>query len=299
MKPLLSRIALCLLAFVLAAKVSAQDTATLHNQLAGVYGVWRDSMVTRNLSRWQANTSHRRQVVVKNRIYSERGSFPAALFALPVAPPSLRSLKSMQVKLKGATAKIVYFGKVDFGVGGAPSDNLLVLDFVNENGRWKYDNAEFVNISALKGVREQLKKGDLKFLASPDFLPSGKVAPTPIAVNGPVKYIAKAYVYCPGREVQLQINRISRHLFQNTKKAEVISGGARDGRNDVQFAIKSLPGSMGTEPMAIRVYLLSEIQGVKPVMILDYEVKEKEKPKANGTMNFVVGPAAAKAAKGR
>lgn len=299
MKPLLSRIALCLLVLTFAAESHAQDSAGLRRQLAGVYNVWRNAMVTKNLAQWQANTSRRRQVVVKNRIYSERASFPAALFALPVAPPDIRTLKILQVKVKGVTAKVVYFGRVDFGVGGAPTDNLLVVDFVNETGRWKYDNAEFVNISALKGVREQLQAGNLKFLASADFEPSGKLAPTPIAVNGPVKYIAKTYVYCPGREVQLQINRISRHLFQNTKEAEVVSGGAKDGKNEVQFAIKSLPGSTGTEPLAVRVYLFSEIQGVKPLMILDYEVKEKEKPKANGTLSFTVGPKEAAAVKGR
>ena len=87
MKPLLSRIALCLLVLTFAAESHAQDSAGLRRQLAGVYNVWRNAMVTKNLAQWQANTSRRRQVVVKNRIYSERASFPAALFALPVAPP--------------------------------------------------------------------------------------------------------------------------------------------------------------------------------------------------------------------
>lgn len=289
MKTILSRIAPLLFVLISQLGVRGQDDAALHGHLAGVYEQWRGAMISKNLGGWQATTSRRRQVVVKNQIYSERGSFPAALFAIPVAPPELRGLKALQLKLKGPTAKLVYFGRVDFGVGGDPTDNLLVLDFVNDGG-WKYDGAEFVNISALEGVRKQLQEGDLKFLASADFEPSGALAPVPIAVNGPVKYIAKAYAYCPGREVQLQINKISRHLFQNTKEAEVVTGGAQDGANEVQFLIKSLPGSVGTEPMVVRIYLLSEVQGVKPIKVFEYEVKEKESPKGNGTMMFQVTP---------
>lgn len=289
MKTILSRIAPLLFVLISLMEVRGQDDAALHGHLAGVYGQWRGAMISKNLGGWQATTSRRRQVVVKNQIYSERGAFPAALFAIPVAPPELGGLKALQLKVKGPTAKLVCFGRVDFGVGGDPTDNLLVLDFVNDGG-WKYDGAEFVNISALEGVRKQLQEGDLKFLASADFEPSGALAPVPIAVNGPVKYIAKAYAYCPGREVQLQINKISRHLFQNTKEAEVVTGGAKDGANEVQFLIKSLPGSVGTEPMVVRVYVLSEVQGVKPIKVFEYEVKEKESPKGSGTMMFQVTP---------
>ena len=48
----------------------------------------------------------------------------------------------------------------------------------------------------------------------------GVVPPTPIRAN-PAKYIAKVYVFCPGREVRVQINKISRHRFANAKEAGV------------------------------------------------------------------------------
>ena len=300
MKTILSRIAPFLLLMASLTEGRGQDQAALHAQLAGIYGHWRNAMVGKDLARWKLTTSQRRQVVVKNRIHSERRAFPATLFALPVAPPDLKGLKALQLKSKGPTAKVVYFGKVDFGVGGKPSDNLFVLDFVSEGGRWKYDGAEFVNISALGETRKELQGGNLKFLASKDFEPSGVIERTPFAVRGPVKYIAKAYVYCPGREVRLQINKISRHTFQNTKRAEIVIGGALDGNNEVQFAIKSLPGSEGTEPMVFRVYLLSEVQGVKPITILEHELKEKEVlKKASGTLMFRLDAAVAGKLKGR
>ena len=55
-----------------------------------------------------------------------------------------------------------------------------------------------------------------------------------------MKYIAKTYVYCPGREVRVMVNGVSRHLYQNTKASEVIIGGARDGLNEVQFTTRNL-----------------------------------------------------------
>ena len=54
--------------------------ATLQAQVEGTYSQWRDAMIRKDLRRWQAHTSQRRQTVVRNQIYSERRGFPAALF---------------------------------------------------------------------------------------------------------------------------------------------------------------------------------------------------------------------------
>lgn len=264
--------------------------AALPQQLEQTYQQWRHAMMTKDTRRWQVYTSQRRQTAVRNQIYSERRAFPGAVFQLPVAPPDTRGLKALRAQAKGTTAKAVYFGKIDFGVGGKPTDNLLVLNFVSESGTWKYDGAEFVNLSALPDVRKQLQSGNSSFVATAEFGPSGRVEPAPIPLQGPVKYIAKTYVYCPGREVNLQINKISRHKFQNTKAAEVVIGGARDGLNEIQFSVKRLPGSEGIEPMTIRVYLMSEVRGVQPINVFEYEVKEKEVPKGSGTSRFNVTP---------
>ena len=277
----------------------AQRTATLKEQLERTYQQWRTAMIKKDVRAWQAYTSQRRQVSVRNRIYSERRAFPSAMFQLPVAPPDTRGLKALRVQAKARTAKAVYFGKIDFGVGGTPTDNLIALNFVNERGGWRYDGAEFVNLSALPDVRKKLLAGDYSFVETDDFAPAGKVEASPLALRGPAKYIAKTYVYCPGREVTLQINKISRHKFQNTKAAEVVIGGAKDGVNEVQFLIKPLPGSEGTEPMTIRVYLMSEVQGVKPIKAFEYEVKEKQVPKGSGTINFVVDAAMVRKVMGR
>ncbi len=265
---------------------SAQDN--LRPALETTYSAWREAMIRRDPAAWQRVTAEHRRVEVRNRIVSEKLPFPASIFNLPAPPPSLQGLKFLEAKQNGATAKASYFGKIDFGIGGDPSDNLLVLSFIRGSGGWLYDRADFVNLTALPDVRKELAAGDLTYLKeTPESQPSGQVPATPISAN-PAKYVAKVYVFCPGREVQLQVNKISRHRFANAKEAEVVIGGAVDGPNEVQYSIKKLEGGTGKEVMTIRVYLMSTIPGEKPVKTFEYQIAEGETPKAFGTGTFVV-----------
>jgi hypothetical protein len=259
--------------------------------LESTYNTWRDAMVRKDAAAWQKVTAEHRRMEVKNRILSEKRRFPAAVFDLPAPPPAITGLKFLEAKQNGATAKTSYFGKIDFGIGGKPSDNLLVLSFVRGDGGWLYDRADFVNLASLPEVRKELAAGDLKYLKeTPEAQPSGVVPPTPIEAR-PAKYIAKVYVFCPGREVQVQVNKISRHRFANTKEAEIVVGGAVDGPNEVQFSTKKLEGGTGTEVMTIRVYLMSEVEGVQPIKAFEYQVAEGVPPKPFGTDNFLVNAA--------
>jgi hypothetical protein len=240
-----------------------------------------------------------RRIEVKNRILSEKRAFPATVFNLPAPPPALIGLKFLEAKQNGPTAKASYFGKVDFGVGGEPTDNLLVLSFVRGGAGWLYDRADFVNLAALPEVRRELASGDLGYLhETPEASPSGVVPPTPIEVNT-AKYIAKVYVFCPGREVRVQVNKISRHRFANAKEAEIVIGGAKDGPNEVQYAIKKLEGGTDKEALTIRVYLMSQVEGVKPIKIYEHQIAEGGKTKPFGTSNFVVDSATAAKLAGR
>ena len=267
-----------------------QPSLSAQNQmqpvLEGVYNQWRDAMTTRNTGKWSATTSTRRQVEIRNRILSERRPFPASLFALPAAPPDLRGLTPARINVKGPTAKAIYFGKINFGVGGTPTDNILVLSFVQERG-WKYDGADFINLMALPDVRKALAKGDYSSLDKAEFQPSGAPPQTPaLQLKGSAPYIAKVYCFCPGREVTVQVNRRSRHTFANDKRAEVVIGGAAPGANQVEYTVKKLPGSVGNEPLAIRVYLMSETPGVKVPAVFEYIVPEGGSVKKSGSGTF-------------
>ncbi|MFD2257930.1 hypothetical protein ACFSSA_14710 [Luteolibacter algae] len=274
---------------ILAAICNAQDA--LRPALEKTYTLWRNALIQKDARVWQMVTAEHRQGEVRNRIVSEKLPFPAAVFDLPAPPPSLNGLKFLEAKQNGRTAKSAYFGKVDFGVGGEPTDNLLVLSFVQGTRGWQYNKADFVNLTALPEVRKELAAGDLGYLEGvPEAQPSGVVPPAPIAAN-PATTIAKVYVFCPGREVQVQVNKISRHRFANAKDADIVIGGARNGQNEVQYAIKKLEGGTGKEALTIRVYLMSEVAGVKPIKAFEYQILENEPFKPFGTGNFVLDQA--------
>jgi hypothetical protein len=275
---------ICWISLGLGGLALAQDD--LRAALDSSYNAWRDAIVRRDAPAWQRTTAAHRRMEVRNRIVSEKRSFPAAVFDLPAPPPSLASLKFLDARQNGPTAKSAYFGPVDFGIGGKPTDNLLVLSFVRGSGGWLYDRADFVNLAALPEVRKELAAGNLKYLKeTPEARPSGEIPPVPIEAP-PAKTIAKVYVFCPGREVRVQVNKISQHRFANAKEAEVVIGGARDGRNEVQYAIRKLDGATGKEAMTIRVYLMSQIAGVKPVKAFEYQIPEGGSAVPFGTGEF-------------
>ena len=271
----------------------------LRQPLEATYQAWRSAMVRKDISAWQRVTAAHRVMEVRNRIVSEQRPFPAAVFDIPAAPPALDGLRFLEVARNGRTAKASYFGRVNFGVGGAPTENLLVLSFVQAGGGWQYDRADFVNLSALPEVRRELAAGDLRYLReTPEIRPTGEVPLPPIAVS-PAQFIAKVYVFCPGREVQVQVNKVSRHRFSGSQEAELVMGGARAGQNEVQFSIRPLDDGPADLPMTIRVYLLSTVEGVMPVKAFEYLVREGEEARPFGTMHFEVDAKTAARLRGR
>ncbi|WP_193213918.1 hypothetical protein [Luteolibacter marinus] len=288
----MTRFLIYLAVFTLPAASMAQaPSPALGKSLVASYQAWRTSIVRKDASAWKRATAAHRQVEVRNRLVSEKRPFPQAVFSLPAPPPGLDGLKIIHLSQRGATAKAAFFGKVNFGVEGEPTDNILVLSFINTNGTWLYDRADFVNLAALPEVRKELTAGDLKYVEeTPEFQATGVVPPSPPMVPA-AKYIAKVYVFCPGREVQVQINQFSRHRFANAKEAEVILGGAKDGANSIAYTVKGLEGGTGKEAFTIRVYLMSEIEGTKPIKAFEYQVEEGGILKPFASTSFTVDPA--------
>ncbi len=265
----------------------------LRPALESSYNAWRDAMIRHDATAWQSITAAHRRIEVQNLIASEKRPFPAAVFDLPAPPPTIAGLEFLEAKQNGATAKASYFGKIDFGVGGTPAANLLVLSFVRGRVDWLYDRADVVNLAALPAVRKELAAGDLRYLKeTPEAQPSGVVPVTPLIV-GSAKFIAKVYVFCPGREVRVQVNQISHHRFANAKEAEIVIGGAIDGSNAVQFTTQKLDGGTGKEVMTIRIYLMSELAGTQPIKAFEYQVAAGETPQPFGSGNFTVDAATA------
>jgi hypothetical protein len=274
------------------AALAQAPAANLGKSLVATYSNWRTAVIRKDVPAWQRTTAPHRQAEIRNRLLSEKRPFPAGVFDLPAPPPPLDGLKMIHLSQRGATAKAALFGKINFGVGGDPADNILVISFVH-SGTWRYDRADFINLAALPDVRKELQAGDLKYVAeTPDFQATGVVPATPPAVPA-AKYIAKVYVFCPGREVQVQVNQFSRHRFANAKEAEVVLGGAKDGANTVTYTVKGLEGGTGKEALAIRVYLMSENAGTQPIKAYEYRVNEGGALTPFGTGAFTVDAATA------
>lgn len=246
-------------------------------------------MIKKDAPLWQSLTSQRRRVEVRNRLLSSKIPFPQGVFQTPTAPPSIRGLKMVSALEKRGMAKVAWFGKVNFGVGGAPTDNLYVVSFLNEGGSWKYDGAEFVNLMALPDIRKQIASGDYSYLKGSDFQPASKRPPVPKAV-GAVKYIAKVYSFCPGRAVDVTINGISSHRFQNDQQAEVVIGGVKDGKNSISFKTRKLEGGLGKEAFTVRVYVANENDLDRPVKIYEYLVNEGGTVKKSVNSTFTLQP---------
>lgn len=284
-------------ALAISSLASAQEA--LRAPLETTYNAWRQAVTNRDFATWERVTASHRRQEVRNRIVSEKRAFPAAIFDIPATPPAIGSLKFLEATQNGPTAKASYFGKVDFQVDGQPTDNLLVLSYIKEGNAWLYDRADYVNLEGLPDVRRELAAGDLSYLKeTPEARASGQVPPMPIAVSG-AKYISKVYVFCPGREVQVQINKVSRHRFANAKEAEIVIGGAKDGPNEIQYTIKKLEGGTGKEAMTIRVYLFSEVEGVKPVKVFEYQLQEGQPAKDVSTEMFQVDAAVVRQISGK
>ena len=258
----------------------------LVSHLFKVYDSWREAMVTKNPKAWKQNTSTARIINVRNRIWSERRAFPQSVFDIPIAPPDIRKLKALRVRVNGETAKAIFFGKVDFGVGGQPTENVFVVSYVREQDRWKYHGGEYVKLDLIPAVKKQIQAGDYQYFDQDDFQPEGGVPLIPKAVTHPVLAIAKVYVFCPGREVSLKVNDFSEHLFQNDKRAEIVLGGARLGKNTIDYSIKELPGGDPKSPLTIRVYLMSQVPGTLPMKMVQYQVDDGGKPSDSGVLSF-------------
>jgi len=99
--------------------------------------------------------------------------------------------------------------------------------------------------------------------------------------------------------VKLLVNKISPHLFQNTKRSDIVIGGAVDGNNEMQFSIKDIPGGDPKAAITLRIYLMPEVRGVLPIKVAQYQIEDGAKPKASGTVNYTVTPEIAAKLKGR
>lgn len=281
---------ICMAALFSTAGAQNASEAQLKQEFEIVYNTWRQSMLRESYEGWRDNTSAYRQMKVRNMAISEKREFPASLFKHQFVVPSLMPLKYVGIVIKGPTAAVTYYGKLAWGPEQKQADNALVLLFTQEKGGWKYDQARFFNLEKLPDVRERLNNRDKTVLLEQDgFQPLGVIPP--VAKPCPVpKYIAQVFTDGPGRKVDITVNGISTHNFENERIAEIISGGLKDGANTITIHATPLPNPEVKGPLLVEVYIMPEVQGDVPGKAFSVTIPEEKQEAFTQTQTFTVTP---------
>lgn len=235
-----------------------------------VYNTWRLSMIRGSEPSWRSSTSLARQVKVRNLIVSQRGSFPRDFFNTLQDPPKLENFifVGALTGCGGRTMAATYMGRLQLGNGQA-RDNAYVLEFVFEQGKWKLDQSRFFDLSQLADIRKRLQERDLNVLKEQDgFQPYSSIPQAPPTCKEP-ELIGKIFVDCPGRSIDMTINGISLHEFDDERRADVISGGLKRGRNTISYTIHDRAG-LKRPGMGIGIFVMPETPGNTPICVFDH-----------------------------
>lgn len=233
--------------FALALNASA-DEASLRRDLDKAFSDWRAAIAAHNLAGWQQSTATSRQVLTRNLIVSQKQPFPQALFEFPLRAPETSTLRFIKAEEKGATANLIYFGKADLGIPdpGEIPEMLVLLKFINESNRWKFDTVKLVNLDSAPEILATLKNGNASAaLNLPEFSPSGIVPPTPKACPAP-DYMAALQITSLGYATSATVNGFAMPVVRDAAEQHLIIGGLKDGENALTLEIKPTPVAEGS-----------------------------------------------------
>ncbi|HEY1084765.1 MAG TPA: hypothetical protein VGE29_21045 [Prosthecobacter sp.] len=268
--------ALVLCTAVWQSQALAQDDAGLRPKLERAYGLWRNAILSQDAGAWANSITRYRQVVTRNLIVSQKQSFPQAVFAVPLDPPDISSLRLLEAQAVGETAHLLYFGKVDLG-GGDPAkipDGVLMLKFFNERGGWKFDSSKVLKLLDDPTLLEQLKGGGkMEFLDYPEFTPPG-VAPSVPALCDKPENMAGCTLQSFGYEAKMKINGFDYPVMQDRAEKMFVIGGLKDGANEVTLQLKPTDLPKGEERLLqLDFFVLTGQPGKQPVRVFHYETK--------------------------
>lgn len=293
MKPriTLTLLALCCLLPRLApaADATSKSSPELQATLETAYAAWRTAMINKDYKSWQTSTAAYRQMDTRNRIISQRLSFPDAMFAVPLQAPSLTQLTLLDILVKGDTANAVYFGKADFGLGGNQviSDNFMVLKYVRESNQWKFDNLRIIKFGNDPDLLQKIRNADFSFLKNPAFQPIG-LAPLVAKPVAPPAYLAELWIAANGFDVTVNVNRgnhISR--LKNDDGRDLIIGGLIKGKNTISLSITPVD-TESTLPKRLEVGIYAAESAGKPANRVFHYAPDLAKVPLNHAVSIMV-----------
>jgi hypothetical protein len=228
------------LAFALVAR---GEDADLRRDLERAYSQWRGAIAAHDLTGWKNATAGYRQAVTRNMIVSQKQPFPEALFTLPLRPPETNTLKLVKTAAKGATANLIYFGKVDLGISEASEipENLLVLKFIKDQDKWKFDTTRVINLAGAPDIRAELKNsGNSGFLNETELVPTGVVPTTPPPCQMR-DHIGVLEITSIGYSTDAKVNGFEVGNVTDNVEQHLIIGGLKSGDNALFLSVKPTP----------------------------------------------------------
>ena len=282
---------LCCTLALLPSPQARGDEAELRSSLLKVYSEWRSALLAKNLTAWRTCTTAYRQVQTHNLIVSQRLRYPDAIFELPVTPPDPLRLKLLEVEANGPTAHLIYFGKIDLGIGQGDvaeiPENLLVLKYFQDRGAWKFDSTKFINLADNPDMREACVRGNPEFLKHPPFNPPGVVPATPKPCKEPEK-AAMLRVQAIGYEVIPTVNGYVGTPIVDTEEQQLLIGGLNRGDNEAVLQIKEIPIPEGEERyLEVEAVLMHDQPGQAVTRVFDWIPKVKPVP-SSVKLNIIV-----------
>ncbi|CAN5310672.1 hypothetical protein BH23VER1_BH23VER1_34780 [soil metagenome] len=267
-----SWILLALLTILPAGLAQGAPDRALRSALDSAYSRWRQAMVAEDANAWSAATAPSRHAMTRNLIVSQRLPWPASLFQVPVIPPETSQLTLIDARQKGPTALVAYLGGVDFGVTDSKlPENVLVIYFLESEGRWRFDRIGFVNLNANPDVRAAIRKNDTSWLDSPRYALTGSVPPTPKPCPKP-EYLGHVQVVSIGYKTDISINGgIHTGSTIDTIETNVIIGGLKPGENKFRATIEPTEIPEDVDPyLEISVFATSDLEGRPPARVFHY-----------------------------
>lgn len=254
--------------------VLAQDS-TLRPRLENAYQQWRSAVTRQDAHAWAASITRYRQVVTRNLIVSQKQPFPSAVFAVPLDPPDISSLKLLEAQAVGDTAHLLYFGKVNMG-GDADKipDAVLMLKFFKEPAGWKFDSTKLLRLTEQPELATQIRNGGkLDFLDWPQFTPPGKTPAVPALCDVPDN-VAGCTLQSYGYETRMVINGFDYPAMQDHAEKIFVIGGLKNGANNLTLEVKPTEVPAGEERLLQIDFFVLRGKGKDPVRVFHYETKE-------------------------
>jgi hypothetical protein len=265
---------LLVLAFT-ASFLRAEDPE-LRRNLERAYSSWKQALIAQDLSGWQQSTAAHRQVATRNLIVSQKQPFPNALFALPMRPPEIATLRCLGTTVKGNTANVAYFGKVDLGLVDPTQipDSLLILKFVKESSGWKFDTTQLFNLGPAPEIQAALKSGGrATFLDNPEFAPTGEVPPVPKACPIPDR-IGVLQIASFGYATRASVNGFDVATVQDNAEEHLVIGGLKNGDNPMVVETKQIPVPEGQErSLEINALILTGDQKRPTIQVFSWKAE--------------------------